>query len=177
MARERRKLRGFTLVELLTVLAIAAILLGLGVPGLRSLLHSQQITSAANNMHASINLARSEAIQLGTRVDLVPADGNDWSSGWKVFVDENGNQKPDNGERIVFSQGPIASGIGIEAKLTDTDDYIAYQGSGRTRTNKSSQTPMAGTIAFRVGDQERRIVINMLGRARVCNPNVKPNTC
>jgi type IV fimbrial biogenesis protein FimT len=168
---------GFTLIEMMTVVAVAAILLGIGVPGLRSLLHSQQIRAVSNDLFASLALTRSEAIQRGTRVDLVPADGRDWSSGWVVFIDEDGNQKPDDGERIIFLQGPVARGVSIEAKLTGSDDYIAYQGSGRTRTNASSHAPMAGSLVFKVGTQERRIVINMLGRARVCNPHARPSTC
>ncbi|HEY4541471.1 MAG TPA: GspH/FimT family pseudopilin [Noviherbaspirillum sp.] len=168
---------GFTLTELMAVVAIAAILLGLAVPGMRSLVQSQQITTAANDLLTAINLTRSEAIQRGRRVDLVPADGSHWNSGWLIFVDDNNNQVADKGERIIHTRDALPADLTIKAKLTGTDDYIAYQGSGRTRTNASSQTPMAGTLSLAIGNHERRIIINMMGRARVCNPQAKSNTC
>lgn len=167
--------RGFTLIEMLTVLTVAAILLGIGVPGLRSLLASQQVASAAHGLLAAINLTRSEAIRRGTRVDLVPADGNDWGSGWIVFVDDNDNQKRDRGEQLVFSHSAVADGIGITSNMPG--QYLAYQGSGRTRTNASSQSPMFGTFTISLGEHTRMVTINMLGRARICNPAGKVNSC
>jgi len=104
---------GFSLAELLLVMAISAILLAAGVPLLQGLLRSQQITATANDFFASVNLARSEAIPRGARVDLVPADdAGDWAKGWVVFIDGNGNQRPDAGEKVVFSnpsppRGPV----------------------------------------------------------------------
>lgn len=166
---------GFTLIEMLTVLAVAVILLGLGVPGLRGLIASQQVAAAASGLLSSINLTRSEAIRRGARVDLVPAGGNDWSNGWVVFVDGNGNQKPESGEQIIYSHSAVASGISITSNMPGK--YLAYQGSGRTRTNASSQSPMFGTFTITVSEHARKVKVNMLGRAHVCNPKGKANSC
>lgn len=169
---------GFSLIELMTALAVAAVVLGIGIPSMRTLIQSQQLAAASSNLFSSINLARSEAVQRGMRVDLVPADGLDWSGGWVVFIDGNANQRPDAGENVVFSQGPVANGIGIKARLSDSKrQYIAYQGSGRTRTNASAQSPQFGSLLLETGSQQRKISINMLGRARVCNPVADPRSC
>ncbi len=170
--------RGFSLIELMVVMSIAAILLAAGVPSFRSLIQNQRMTATVNDFFAAINLTRSEAIQRGTRVDLVPADAADWAMGWVVFVDENDNQKPDTGEQIIFSHGPAPNGIAIASAFTDsTVKYIAYNGTGRTRTNASSQKTQSGHLSFTVGEQVRKIVINFLGRPRVCNPAVDSDNC
>lgn len=170
---------GFSLIELMVVFAIAAILLGAGVPLLRNLVQNQKIMTAANDFFASINLARSEAIRRGTRVDLVPTDdAGDWAKGWAVFIDENDNQRPDEDEELIFAHDAVAQGIGIGANLTDSAvQYLAYNGTGRTRTNASSQRTQFGNFTFTLDSQVRKIKLNFLGRARVCNPAVDRNSC
>ncbi len=169
---------GFSLVEFMIVLAIAAILMGLAAPSFRSLLQKQRIGAALNDFFAAINLTRSEAIQRGTRVDLVPSDGVDWSKGWVIFVDRNNNQKPDGGEQIIFSHGPVSEGMTIQSALTDSNvQYLAYNGTGRSRTNANSQTPQAGSFSFSLDKQVRRIKINFMGRARVCDPELDKTSC
>jgi type IV fimbrial biogenesis protein FimT len=166
------------MVELMTVLAIAIVLLAIGVPSFKSLIQAQKVTTAANNLFAAVRLTRSEAIQRGMRVDLVPADGTDWGSGWIVLIDRNGNQKADDGEQIIFSHGPVSKEIVIKANFTDSKkQYLSYNGTGRTRTNANSQTPQVGSWVFTLDNHSRRIVINFLGRPRICNPKLDTATC
>jgi type IV fimbrial biogenesis protein FimT len=182
--------RGFTLVELMVVLVIAAILLGLGVPGFRNLIQSQRLTTTVNDLFAAINLTRAEAIKRGQRVDLTPLDGKDWSKGWAVYVDSPVNNPdgttspPDQipsaaSDVIIFTSGPIPDGFVVSTAFTESNtnkQYISYIGTGRTRTNASAQQPQLGTLSFTLGNQTRRIKINFLGRARVCNPETD-TTC
>lgn len=171
--------KGFTMIELMVVLVISTILLAIAVPSFQTIIQKQKITTTTNNFFAAINLARSEAVKRGGRVDLVPADpGGDWAKGWTVLVDGNNNQKADSGEQIVFVAGAVPDGIAIEAKLTDSaTQYLAYNGTGRTRTNKNREKPQFGAFLFKLDDHRRKIVINMLGRARVCNPDTDKSTC
>jgi type IV fimbrial biogenesis protein FimT len=170
-------LKGFSLVELMTVLAITAILLGAGVPGFQALIRNQRLNTSVNGFAGAIHVTRSEAIRRGSRVDLVPADGVDWSQGWIVFIDQNDNQQVDVGETIISRQGAAPRGMAIKSVLTDSSKpYVAYNGSGRTRTNASSQAPQLGTVSFVLDGGIRRIKLNFSGRARVCNPE-KDKTC
>lgn len=164
---------GFTLIESMIVVTVAAILLGLAVPSFQRFLDNQRLATVVNELHAAIRLTRSEAIKRGVRVDLV-AQGNpaNWGEGWIVLVDANTNGVADVGEEIIFRRGPVNGGFTLASAMTDNSrPYIAYDGTGRTRTNASAQGVQLGNITVsREGTALRRIVINFLGRPRVCNP-------
>jgi type IV fimbrial biogenesis protein FimT len=174
-SRCRRCCRGgYTLVELLVVLALLAIILALAVPGFTELIERQKISAATADLLSAIRLTRAEAIRRGQRVDLVPADGADWGSGWIIFIDDNDNRRVDAGEVIILVHDAVARGIAINSAMTDRSaTYLAYVASGRTRTNANSQTPQLGHLSLSLGVQQRRIIINFLGRARACNPLVE----
>jgi type IV fimbrial biogenesis protein FimT len=173
--------RGFSLVESCVVLAIAAIMLSMAIPSLRTILRQQHLKTAVNDLFGAINLTRAQAIERGTRVELVPLDpaGRDWRAGWVVFVDRNANQRPDAGEEEIFRHGPVAPGIAISTALSShpIPDYLAYNGAGRSCTATSSATAHFGTVSLFMDGQERRITINMLGRARVCDPAREGSSC
>ncbi|MBS1187163.1 MAG: prepilin-type N-terminal cleavage/methylation protein [Burkholderiaceae bacterium] len=172
----RQAARGFTAIELMITVVIAAILLSIGIPSFRSLIDNQRMTTAVNDLYAAILLARAEAVQRGGRVDLAPLDGADWTKGYAVFVETKATktQVPDfSQDTIVYSTGPVADGITISTAFTDeTTQYIAYNGTGRTRTNANPQQAQMGTLSFtQNGAAKKRIKLNLMGRARTCDPN------
>ena len=170
---------GFTLIELIVTFAVAAILFTVGMPGFAGLIRDIQISSATNAFFASINLARTEAVQRGDRVDMMPAgDEGDWTKGWTVFVDNNRNRQPDAGDVVIFTHGPAPKGMRITANLTDsTVQYLAYNGAGRTRTHANGYRTQFGTFTFELGNKVRKIKLNFIGRPRICNPETDTRTC
>jgi type IV fimbrial biogenesis protein FimT len=90
--RVRPEAAGFTLIELLVVVLVAAILLGLGVPALKNLVAASQLDGTTDSFASALNMARSEAGKLGAPVALKSTSaGQDWSTGWTMFVDSDGN--------------------------------------------------------------------------------------
>jgi type IV fimbrial biogenesis protein FimT len=176
----RRSELGFTLPEILIVIAVALTLLSLGAPGFRALIENQKLTTTVNDFFAALNLVRSEAIQRGARVDMMPIDGGgDWTQGWVVFVDSNETRKPDMGDEIIFTHGPAAAGLAIEDNIKGSEvKYIAYNGTGRTQSNEGGQAPRFGSFFFRRdGKVLRKIKINFLGRTSVCTPVSSNDSC
>lgn len=173
----KRRLGGFSLVELMVVLAVTVILLTVAIPAFYSWVQQQRLLTTANEFFAAVILTRSEAIQLGRRVDMAARDGANWASGWIVFVDDNGNRVPDTGERILLTRDPVADGMSVTSVFTDSSrPYLAYNGTGRSRTDTSGQSPQLGTVTFSLNDKVRRIKLNFAGRPRACDPK-SDRTC
>ncbi len=81
------RLEGFTLIELMVTLAVAAIMLTIAVPSFQEFIGSNRLTSEANGFLTSLNLARSEAIKGNVRVTLcVSSNGTSCaaSGGWEL---------------------------------------------------------------------------------------------
>lgn len=174
-ARRRTARRaGMTLIELLIVLALAAVLLGVAAPSFRLSLQRLRLQTAVNDLQAAIDLTRSQAIARGGRVLMAPSEpaGIDWRQGWTVFIDHNGNRRPDPGEPLLAHHDPLPETIGISSKFTsgNAPTYLAYNAAGRTCSASSSLTARWGTLSLTQGQQSRNIKINMLGRLRVCDP-------
>lgn len=164
--------RGFTLAELLLVMLIAAILCGIGVPAFGGLLRGHRLSTTANELLAAIHLARSEAIQRGARVDLVPASRNDWTEGWIILIDSNLDHSVNSTEKIILSAGKVATGITIQAAFSGSSvQFLAFNSSGHTEPMRS------GSLLFTLGEHQRKLIINFQGRPRVCNPQIDPTNC
>jgi type IV fimbrial biogenesis protein FimT len=172
--------RGVTLVELLVVLAIAGILLSVAAPAYQQVVRRQQLRAAVTDLVAALDLTRSQAIARGRVVMLAPLDpgGEDWKNGWIVFVDADGNRRPDVGETVIFQRGPLPDGVRLGMAFTSKAPpaYVAYNGMGRSCSATNSLAARWGTLSLALGDDARNIKINMLGRLRVCDPAVEA-TC
>ncbi|MNR84382.1 hypothetical protein D3C72_151810 [compost metagenome] len=169
---------GYTLIELMVVLAISASLLAIGIPAFYKLILSQRLTTHSNALLMAVKLARSEAIHRGRRVDLVPLDGANWSKGWLVFVDQNHNQRRDPGETLIYSYSIHTSELRITPRFRDSKvQYIAYNGSGRSVSNTGKQLSQSGHWLLELGTDTRKVVINFLGRPRICNPLKDKASC
>ncbi|MDB5793289.1 MAG: type-4 fimbrial pilin related signal peptide protein [Massilia sp.] len=166
--------RGFTLVELLAALAIGATLLALALPDLNALIRTQQLRGATSDLFEAIGLARAQAIARNTRIRLAPRDpaGSDWAQGWTVFADRDDDGVAGPGDDIVAVHGPLAPGFAVHFAFTGPAPpyYIAYNGAGRSCSDTSGAAARPGTLSLFHGGAVRRIKINMLGRARICNP-------
>jgi type IV fimbrial biogenesis protein FimT len=169
-----RRRAGFTLLELLAVLAVAVVVLAVGAPGLAQLVRAQQIRTAAGDLADALALARYQAIGRNETVEVVPKDpdGTDWASGWTVFVDRDGDRRPGPGDDIIAAHGPLAKGVTTAFAFTSPAPpfYIAYNGAGRSCSDTNSAAARMGTLSLFDGPLVRRIKINMLGRARACDP-------
>lgn len=182
--RTLRCLRGFTLIELMVTIAIAAILMTLAGPSFVEFQRNSVLTSTANTLTAALNSARSEAMKHGAFAMLVPQDNVNWDSGWLVFVDKNLNQAFDAADDLILSQSNIEDFIDIEGNGTagESSPFVLYNGSGYSRTRNGGFGALTFTIrrndvpAARVDEQTRRLIVARTGRVRSCRP-VSDSTC
>ena len=100
--------RGFTLVELIVVLAVMSMLLAMAAPALRPLMTAQRVRAAVFDFRADLVLARSEAVKRNARVQVMP-DAAGWTQGWSITVEglpQQLRRRDSSGNGVAFSGGP-----------------------------------------------------------------------
>lgn len=87
---------GFTLIELMFGILVAAIVVTLGVPNMTQLIRSNQVVNQTNSVLGAVQLARAESVKRGSGMavcgssDQAACDG-EWGQGWLVFLDPDGS--------------------------------------------------------------------------------------
>ena len=169
--------RGFTLIEILVTFAVMAILLGLAAPSFIAFQRNSELTSTANSFLSALSVARAEAMKRQLNALVVPIRDNDWSGGWRVYVDVNGNSSYEASADILVTEqrelpatvlpsiGPGADGFSDGSHL-----YAMFVGSGFMRLANGSFKSSALDFKSSYTDERRRIIANPAGRLRVCNP-------
>jgi type IV fimbrial biogenesis protein FimT len=169
------KATGATLTELLVVLAIAAILVALAIPGFASLVHSSRLSAATTELLVSLHLARSEAIKRNARTVIcisangsTCASGGGWHQGWLIFHDANNNAALDPGETVIHASQALPASIRLTGNST-VSKYVSYSPSGGTKSVTGAF--QAGTLTVcnesATSTPGRRVVISSTGRPRV----------
>lgn len=183
--RPPRSLRGFTLIELMVTIAIAAILMMIAAPSFVTFQRNAELTSTTNTLIAAINAARGEALKRAAYAMVVPKDGTNWSSGWIVFVDKDLSKDFDaTKDEVVLEQPAPSSYITVTGNgaAADTPPYVLYDGSGFSKTKAGGFGALTFSIArndvdsTQTADQTRRIVVAATGRTRSCRPS-QDSTC
>lgn len=81
-----RRNNGFTLVELMVTIAVAAILLAIAVPSFQHAISSTNLGGASNDLLSSLKYARTEAVTRGSQVAVAASSSGQWSDGWSVVA-------------------------------------------------------------------------------------------
>jgi type IV fimbrial biogenesis protein FimT len=132
---------GFTITELMVVVAIVAILMGIGVPSYRYITNSYRMSAEVNGLLGDLQYARSEAIKEGQWVTACASTngtqctgGTAWAGGWIVFSDVNGNATFGAGDTLLHVQGAFAGNVPDTFNATNNVTAITYNREGFART-------------------------------------------
>ncbi len=193
---------GFTLIELMVVMAIIAIMLMLAVPSFASFISNYRATSATNDFLQGVTLTRGEALKRGRKVLMLPNTANgtpsvsgSWTNGWTIFVDSNANQIYDStADELIFQHSALQATIRTSgftslgaasstAFLDGTKTYIQFDGTGFPRLLASAAVQAGGIVitdvtvsAQQTTRNTRTLCVGRMGRAQVVQ-GVDPSSC
>ncbi len=175
-ASPREAARGLSIVEVMVVLALAAILASVAIPSLQGTMQMNRLETASNQFVAALSMARSEAVKQGARVTVCPAAAGlpcplvtvyptDWSQGWNVCCTPSSNPAataavPTNPPAAVTSSGPLAAPMTLWGNVS----AITFDPMGRLPVGTS-----AGDFLFCVDgvDAKNSRGITIVARGRV----------
>jgi type IV fimbrial biogenesis protein FimT len=168
---------GFTLYELLIVLAVSAILLGQTLPAMQNMLERQRLLARGQLLQSGLHLARSEAIRgnrtvwvcaLNSKVNLEiqgcqpgSASAGNWSEGMLVFADAPSrlNGRYDSGERLHHLLFNSAS-VQLSANRQD----FAFSAHGRLHSGPAPRFQLRSP-----GGQCHSLLLQPSGKAQWCS--------
>ena len=170
---------GFSLIELMIVIAIFALVLLFGLPSFSEWSQNTQIRATAESIQSGLQVARSEAIRRNIRVEFRLSDSipNQGATGWSVWSVNPSAQiqsKPDN----------QSSGRVTVTALPSGADRITFDGSGRTPTGVTTnadgtafltQINIDSSGLTATQSRDLRINLGLGGMIRMCDPNVSTN--
>jgi type IV fimbrial biogenesis protein FimT len=166
---------GYSMAELLVVLALAAILMSLAVPSMTSMLNSQKAKSMGTSFLASLNLARNEAIKRNARVVMCKSadstgcvTSGGWEQGWIVFHDVNNNALLNTGEDLILTQGAVAQNLRLTGN-SQVANYVSYGASGSAKMVSGAFQSGTLTLCFEPPSVPdiKKIILSATGRARL----------
>ena len=176
---------GFTLYEVLTTMLVVGIVLSFGIPNMQSFRQNSRMTAAANELHSSFHLARTEATRAKTPITIcasanslaaLPTCSGGLEAGWVIFEDTDGDITVDAGEAVLRRFPAIENDIVINTGLTGPDDYFSFAATGMGRGNITGTAPLAtmvlcdprGNVTGGGGKSTARVlIVTPLGRAMV----------
>jgi type IV fimbrial biogenesis protein FimT len=178
----KKGLRGVTLIELLTVVAIIALLSSLAGPAFIGILKSSRISNAVNTFLADLSFTRSEAIRRSSSVVMCRSDapeaaspvcntgagtdGNGWVTGWLIFEDRDNSGTYNTGDQLLRVQSPITTVNSIVENGTASYKF-RYYATGRFRSVSNATTIQVGSEDAFNASQQRVLCLAASGRARV----------
>ena len=165
--RVATKPNGFTLIELMITLSIAAIIATIAVPAMGTMITNNRLTNQTNDLIAYISLARNEAIRRGKTVTLCKANtagdaclsSANWNDGWILFEDNTGNNQLDTADNDILLRRQTATEPSISFTADDTSNinFLTFDPSGRP-------TGQIGSFTISHNSKSRTIEISKTGR-------------
>lgn len=159
-----RQQTGFTIIELMVALTIAAVMMAFALPAFNDFTSQRRMAANVNLLVTAIGYARSEATRLGARVTVQAIDAsdgdNEWGPGFCVTVDDPGNCD-DPLRTFALEIGSTLDGI----DAYNNEDGFTFNSRGLLVGAAAGNLQLCGEDAD--DDPGRTINMNALGRTNV----------
>jgi len=176
LVNKERGNAGFTLIELMMVIAVIAVLSSIGFPYMRDMILANRIRSQATEITGAMNLARAEAVKQKLPIGIcissggTSCTGTDWAAGLLIWEDSDGDGSVDAGERILRIVNGSQTNITINF-LTNLNQPVSSPTWFRADGTFMPATGNTGTEyairicdSSRTGESGRAVAIGASGR-------------
>ena len=166
--------RGFTLIELMVVVALIGVLLSLAVPSFRDLLARKRMEGVALELGTDLQYARSEAVQQNTQVQVI--FGTNCYAVYSVAVGSTAAtncQTLGTGGRLLKLVQVDAGPAFAFTPATAGNLFIEFEPVRGTATNAAGTANMAGDVLVTssAGNWQLQARVSRYGRMKTCSPN------
>jgi len=151
---------GFSIIEMLIVIAVAAVIAAIAVPQMIGSRSGAKLRGAVENLKGDLRLAKLKAVQENATVAVSFAGTWYW-----VFTDDGPTQQGQyhetDGERRFITR-ELPAGVSINTGSTD------FAGNNYVRFNNRGLPENTGKVVVeRSGGDQRNIELNRLGRINI----------
>jgi len=166
------KTRGFTILELVIIVAILGITAAFAAPGMMTIISNNRISSDVNDFVAALQFAKTESATRISPVTICKMNatangcdgGGDWQKGWIVFADVNADRKVDADDEILLKHEALDNRITFRG-TAQVKDFITYQPSGMSSVTSAQVLIMCDDRGFI--DAARGVLVTITGRGSV----------
>ena len=168
MVHPQRRLRGFTLIELMVVVALVSVILALAIPSFTGMLARKRLEGVALELGTDLQYARSEAVQQNAQVQVIFG-----SNCYAIYV-VGSTAATDclnlgTGARqlklVQITTGPTLTFSSASGNL-----FIEFE-PVRGMAANAAGTNMAGNVFVASSGWQLQVFVNRYGRVKTCSPN------
>jgi len=154
------KKSGFTLLEVMIVIAIFGLLTAIAIPNYIIYRNNRQVALSARAVYDALQLAKTRAIRDNTTVNVQFTPGSGKAGKYRVFVDLDGNGSFSPGDTEIAS-GSMAPGVALQrVSFAGISDSARFNSIGLT-------TGANGTVVVGNGNRTIKIIVNSAGGIRM----------
>ncbi|ATG20541.1 pilus assembly protein [Ralstonia pickettii] len=172
--RRRHSQAGVTFLELAIVLTIVGVLAALAVPSIIDRWQRETVEFLAQRLASTVSLAQATAQRRHVRTQLGPRENASWATGWALT--ELPLAAPDgtpssNGRKLIAVALPTMPAVSLTTNLGR--GTLSYEAVGYSRMSDVN----GATLTLTCGRHRRNVVINAVGRPRICDPATSRGRC
>lgn len=137
--RQLLRQAGFTLVELLIVLALIGVVASLAYPSFQETIRLNRVQSQTTRLLSTLMIARSEAAKTNRPAIICKSPNGStcstdasvkWDGGWLVFRDDNGDGVQDAGEPVIRVENAVPETVTVRATESAFANSLTYAPDG-----------------------------------------------
>ena len=154
----KQKSLGFTLIELMIVIAIIGIIASMAMPSFQDTIERNRLKEAAESLKSDLMFARTEAIKQSTNLNVsIAINGSSWCYG----IDD------DNTSCDCSTSGDCAikttDGSQFQGTSLDANDNTVFD------SRRGTATAIGSTLS--TDNYAARLIVSSGGRIRICSPD------